>query len=79
MKRKIQKLIDILLHWLDELLFPENVLCLCCDMALGEDAEDGICPSCARALQRMNLAQEEKERIAPGKTPDRGGFCLICV
>ena len=58
------------MRWMDELLFPDNVLCLCCDRALGEDARDGICAACSDALGRMNLAQEEKNRSAPRKPPE---------
>ena len=50
-----------LLEALDDLLFPEDVLCLCCDHALGEDAQDGICPSCMRALGQLAQAQEARE------------------
>ena len=54
MKQSIQKWIGALLRWMDELLFPENVLCLCCDRALGEEAEDGICPACMDALRQLD-------------------------
>jgi len=50
------------MDWLDELLFPDNVLCLCCDAALGEEARDGICSACEDALRRMNGRQEEWEK-----------------
>ena len=70
MKQKIQKLIGALLRWLDDLLFPENVLCLCCDRALGEDAKDGICPACINALRRLNHEQEEREKMVSRKLPE---------
>ena len=38
MKHAIQRMMKRLLAALDDLLFPEDVLCLCCDHALGEDA-----------------------------------------
>ena len=59
-----------MLRWLDELLFPGHVLCLCCDRALGEEAQDGICFACADALRRLNLEQEERNRISPRKPPE---------
>lgn len=70
MKARLQKMFGALLSRLDEWLFPDNVLCLCCDRALGEDAEDGICPACADALQRLNRKQEERERISQRKPPE---------
>lgn len=61
MSYAIQGMIGRLLAALDDLLFPEDVLCLCCDHALGEDAQDGICPSCMRALGQLAQAQEARE------------------
>jgi len=69
MKQGIQKLIGVLMRRLDELLFPEHVLCLCCDRALGEEAQDGICPACMDALRRLNMEQEERNGTAPRKPP----------
>jgi len=68
MLQRIKRFASFLLNRLDNLLFPENVLCLCCDRALPEDA--GICAACADALRRMNLEQEERNRIAPKKPPE---------
>lgn len=59
-----------LLDRLDDLLFPEDVLCLCCDRALGEDARDGICPACARALDALAQAQEAREAEETGELPE---------
>ena len=47
--------------WIDDLLFPEDVLCLCCDHALSAEDEDGICKSCRRALERLAARQEARE------------------
>ena len=52
-----------LLHWLDELLFPEKILCLCCDRAL--DGEESICPACMQTLELLAARQEERERTEP--------------
>lgn len=30
--------------WLDDLFFPENVSCLCCQSALGNDSWLNLCP-----------------------------------
>ena len=62
MKGILQRAGGLFLSWLDELLFPDDVLCLCCDRALSEDAKDGVCPACARALERLNERREEWER-----------------
>ena len=42
-----------LLRALDDWLFPERVACLCCDAALGNDDQSGLCPGCAQALSRL--------------------------
>ena len=56
--------------WLDELLFPGDVLCLCCDHALGQDDEDGICKSCRRELERLAARQEARETQEGGACPE---------
>ena len=70
MKHAIQRMMKRLLEALDDLLFPEDVLCLCCDHALGEDAQDGICPSCMRALVQLAQAQEAREAEDDGALPE---------
>lgn len=47
--------------WMDNLLFPENVTCLCCDHALGVEEADGLCAGCRRELARLAARQEERE------------------
>ena len=49
-------------------LFPGDVLCLCCGTALGEDAKDGVCPACLRALEALSRRQEAR----PACTPPEG-------
>lgn len=61
----LARLLDVLDDW----LFPEDVLCLCCDRALGEDAQDGVCPACMRALERLAQQQEMWEAQTEGDTP----------
>ena len=70
MKHAIQRMMKRLLEALDDLLFPEDVLCLCCDHALGEDAQDGVCPSCMRALAQLAQAQEAREAEDGGALPE---------
>jgi len=74
MKENIQKIAGLFLNWLDELLFPDRVLCLCCDRALDEDDADGLCAACAGALQRQSFEQEERNRTAPRKPPEGIGY-----
>ena len=47
--------------WIDDLLFPQDVVCLCCDHALGNDAKNGICRSCRMGLDALARRQEESE------------------
>ena len=42
-----------LLNIVDSWLFPEKITCLCCDSALGDDEQDGLCPGCTQALARL--------------------------
>ena len=39
--------------WLDDLFFPENVSCLCCQSALGNDSWLTLCHACTDALIRL--------------------------
>ena len=56
--------------WLDDLLFPPDVLCLCCERALGEDEADGVCSACAQALDALAAAQEAWEQTACCAPPE---------
>ena len=58
--------------WMDDVLFPQNVLCLCCDHALGAEDTDGICAACALALDRLADMQEERERLEAGQSLPAG-------
>ncbi|MFR3406930.1 MAG: ComF family protein [Christensenellales bacterium] len=42
-----------LLNIVDSWLFPEKITCLCCESALGDDEQDGLCPGCTQALARL--------------------------
>lgn len=70
MNKMIKRISTAVLEWLDNLLFPENVLCLCCDRALDEDAHDGICPACEAALERLSAKREEWERTHCVQPPE---------
>lgn len=58
---RMQRMLARVGAWIDDLLFPEDVLCLCCDHALGEDAQEGICAGCRRALGQIARRQEALE------------------
>ena len=47
-----------------DLLYPRDILCLCCDRAIAPDAQDGLCPACLEALEELE-AQQAEEEIAP--------------
>ena len=47
-----------------DLLYPRDILCLCCDRAIAPDAQDGLCPACLEALEELEARQAEEE-IAP--------------
>lgn len=70
MRKLISKLCKRAGEWVDDLLFPRDVLCLCCEGALGEDAQDGVCPACARALDALAAAQEAWEEETHGALPE---------
>ena len=42
-----------LLNIVDSWLFPEKITCLCCDSALGDDEQNGLCPGCTQALAKL--------------------------
>lgn len=70
MRRVLQRELGRLLDALDNWLFPEDVLCLCCDQALDEKAQDGLCPSCTRALAQLAQRQEALEAEDGGGLPE---------
>jgi len=49
LRRYAERIIRIAEDW----IFPQDVLCLACERAVGEDAVGGICPACADALERL--------------------------
>jgi len=44
----------------ENLLFPEQVTCLCCDRALDEEGQDGVCTACMQALDRLQMESAAK-------------------
>ena len=67
MKEQKKKALARLGGWLDELLFPGSVMCLCCRRALKEEGE--ICLACMEAMERLRCMQEERERTKPLERP----------
>ncbi len=61
MSLEIGKLLKRIVGKQDELLFPGDVLCLCCDRALDDGAQCGVCKSCRCALALLALEQEARE------------------
>jgi len=70
MMKKFRRALVRLAAWADDLLFPENVLCLCCDHALDPEDEHGICGGCRRKLARLAAKQEEREAEEEVCLPD---------
>ena len=62
MMEKTKRVLVRISAWVDDWLYPENVTCLCCDHALGEDDADGLCLACRKEL--LCLAQRQEERGA---------------
>ena len=75
MMKKLRRVLGRLGGWMDDLLFPENVTCLCCDHALGEDDADGVCVGCRKALEK--LAQKQEAREAAQNDPLPAGIDYI--
>lgn len=72
MMNRMKKAAARIAAWLDEFLFPENVLCLCCDHALTENDRDGVCKSCAMALQALAERQALREQSESAQMPPEG-------
>ena len=70
MMERIRRVLARIGEWIDDLLYPENVTCLCCDRVLGEEDTDGLCPSCRHALLRLAERQEEREAARAELPPD---------
>lgn len=62
MKQALQSLLRRVADALLDLLYPDRVRCLCCDRALCEDEQDGLCPDCVRALEKLELRQHQREQ-----------------
>ena len=60
---KLRIYIAALKNALLDLLYPKDVICLCCDRAIAPDAQDGLCPACIEALEELE-ALESNERFA---------------
>ena len=51
-----------------DLLFPPDVVCLCCGNGIDERAVDGVCPKCSEALERLEA--QEAARVHTDPLPD---------
>ena len=71
-EHRMLTLIHRILSWTDDLLFPTDVLCLCCDRVLEESERDGVCDGCRRALDALADRQEETERSREGEALPEG-------
>lgn len=60
MRLEIKRMLARIGTWTDDLLFPESVLCLCCDHALGPEDIQGLCASCRTELGQLAARQEER-------------------
>lgn len=67
---RIRRALSQIAAWTDDLLFPENVACFCCDHALGEADTDGLCPGCRRALAQLARRQEQREAQGGDELPE---------
>ena len=70
MMDKLRRILARTGAWIDDLLFPEKVTCLCCDYALGEADTDGLCRGCRCALEGLAAAQEAREAEQQETLPD---------
>lgn len=70
MKSWMKRLCSRAAAWLDDLIFPQHIRCLCCRRNLDEDEEDGVCPSCLRELDALAAAQEAWEQTRRGTLPE---------
>ena len=70
MRMEIKRVLARIGTWIDDLLFPENVLCLCCDHALGPEDTQGLCAGCRRELARLAAQQEKREAGKPEILPE---------
>lgn len=58
-----------------DLLYPRDILCLCCDKAIAPDALDGLCPTCLEELEELEAQQAEEEIVpAPGIVRVRAAY-----
>ena len=73
-KERLKALLEKASGIMDDWLFPTEVTCLCCDGALGPDAQDGMCPACSAALEALALKQEARSSEDKAQVP---GACYV--
>lgn len=69
MRERIRRIASRTIRLAEDLIFPDDVLCLACDRAIGEDARNGVCPACADALERLREKRAALDREAD-RPPD---------
>lgn len=63
--------------WIDDLLFPQDVCCLCCGAGLGGE-EELLCAACADALETLEARQAESARADDRPLPPGvGALCSL--
>lgn len=72
MAERIRRMLSYAARWLEEMIFPQEVLCLACGHAIGEDAIAGVCPACMDALARLRERQAEEEKARPAREIPEG-------
>lgn len=64
-RKGIRRFFRRFLCWLDDLFFPEDVACLCCERALMSEDREYLCSECREKLHE--LAEEQRKREEEGK------------
>ena len=54
------------------LLYPDRAACLCCGRALGGEERDSLCPACVRALEALEVRQQQREAGGGLEPPPEG-------
>lgn len=58
MSERLRRIAARMIRFAEDLIFPDDVLCLACSRALGEDMQMQLCPACVAALARLRERQE---------------------
>lgn len=74
----MRRLFAAVMRLADDLLFPSEVACLCCDRALGEDAQGSVCPACEELLEEMNARQTAWDAVHSREDLPEG-IAFVCA